>query len=445
MMRAGRGIDVGPTAATKLMGPAPTRLTPRKSPRDKLVPMPNVPQGGGAINLPNGLQIICRYEPEPPPDPPPKHTFSRRFDDASYEVLQPDTCAVGSDDDMVKELREALLAQETMMRVTDMFKQYDLNGNGKICKEEFRKALPLLGLRGYARSDMDLLFDKVDTDHSDQIEYAELWRLLRHGQDIRLSTPLQAGAVAFDVRAKGASANIRRTPFDERFESSRPQTAAPVETMREALKKNRKRVIDAFRCLDKNGDGAITRREFYSALPVLGFTSNKEVSDAVFAEIDVDNSGSIEYEELNKKLRQGQAVSLAPELKARADASDLLQRNKIALRSTARGNMDSEDEQKRLRAASVAELRASLAQNRTRVIDMFRACDVNADGTVTKKEFRAALPLMGFGAGGRSSIDELFNTFDLDGSGTLDLKELTTVLKYEERKWRESQRALDIQ
>ena len=107
--------------------------------------------------------------------------------------------------------------------------------------------------------------------------------------------------------------------------------------------------------------------------------------------------------------------------------------------------MDSEDEQKRLRAASVAELRASLAQNRTRVIDMFRACDVNADGTVTKKEFRAALPLMGFGAGGRSSIDELFNTFDLDGSGTLDLKELTTVLKYEERKWRESQRALDIQ
>ena len=52
---------------------------------------------------------------------------------------------------------------------------------------------------------------------------------------------------------------------------------------------------------------------------------------------------------------------------------------------------------------------------------------------------------MGFGAGGRSSIDELFNTFDLDGSGTLDLKELTTVLKYEERKWRESQRALDIQ
>ena len=91
---------------------------------------------------------------------------------------------------------------------------------------------------------------------------------------------------------------------------------------------------------------------------------------------------------------------------------------------------------------TVAEVRAKLAREYIRVIDMFRACDEDGDGRITKREFRAALPLLGFGAGGRAAIDALFATFDLDSSNYLDLQELNTVLRYEGRRQREKAMAL---
>jgi Ca2+-binding EF-hand superfamily protein len=393
------------------------RLSPAPSPR---IAMPAVPKGGGSISLPGGLQIVCRFPPEPVPQPElPPNTFTRRFDDGSYVLPGETHIAVGSKAEMMKELREALLAEEVHSRVIDMFRQYDLNGNGVVCREEFRTALPLLGLRGYARSDMDVLFEATDTDKSGQIEYAELWRLLRGGAEVELAPSLKVNAVAFDVREKGASNACRATPRDERFES-KPLREPSVDAMRAALRRNRQRVIDAFRCLDRDGNGAVTRREFMAALPLLGFLSHKETADAVFDELDEDSSGSIEYEELHRRLRQGASVSLKPSLHARPqDALDLDEDESLAAR--------------RLRPATVAEVRDVLARERSRVIEMFRVCDSDGDGKVTRREFRATLPALGFGAGGRQSIDALFDTFDLDGGGTLSLTELKTVLRYEER------------
>ena len=63
-----------------------------------------------------------------------------------------------------------------------------------------------------------------------------------------------------------------------------------------------------------------------------------------------------------------------------------------------------------------------------RVIDLFREWDENGDGTVSKKEFRVAMPLLGLEVPIKS-IDALFDEWDPDGSGKLDLKELTKVLK----------------
>lgn len=392
--------------------------------------MPDVPKGGGSISLPGGLQIVCRFPPEPVQPMMPPDTYARRFDEGSYVLPDESNIAVGNQAEMMLELREALLAEEAHTRVIDMFRRYDLNGNGLVCREEFRGALPLLGLRGYARSDMDLLFDATDTDHSGQIEYAELYRLLRSGADpdVELAPPLQVGAVPFDVREKGASTACRATAHDDRFEST-PLREPSVAAMREALQRNRARVIDAFRCLDRDGNGAVTRREFMASLPLLGFMSDPETADTVFDTLDEDGSGSIEYEELHRRLRQGAAMSLKPSLRARPhfdhEAHELGDDESLAA--------------KRLRPATVGEVREALARERTRVIEMFRVCDVDGDGRVSRREFRATLPALGFGAGGRQSIDALFDTFDLDGSGMLSLLELKTVLRYEERRRLEKQ------
>ena len=103
----------------------------------------------------------------------------------------------GNATEMLAELRDAILREDIFMRVIDLFRRYDYDGNGLVSRTEFRRALPLLGLRGYAFSDMDLLFDSIDTDSSSSIEYTELHRLLRPGADVELAPELQKGAVAF--------------------------------------------------------------------------------------------------------------------------------------------------------------------------------------------------------------------------------------------------------
>ena len=69
-----------------------------------------------------------------------------------------------------------------------------------------------------------------------------------------------------------------------------------------------------------------------------------------------------------------------------------------------------------------------LTTNAVRVIDLFREWDEDASGSVSKKEFRKAMPMLGLDVPAED-VDALFDSWDPDGSGMLELKELTRVLK----------------
>eukprot|EP00966_Prymnesium_polylepis_P135405 3130038-Prymnesium_polylepis.1 len=74
------------------------------------------------------------------------------------------------------------------------------------------------------------------------------------------------------------------------------------------------------------------------------------------------------------------------------------------------------------------QLRKALSQNAVRVIDLFREWDENGDGQVSKAEFRRAMPMLGLDAP-KIAVDGLFDSFDPDGSGTIDMKELQRMLR----------------
>jgi|TARA_B110001469_G_C9464168_1_gene233664 Ca2+-binding EF-hand superfamily protein len=74
------------------------------------------------------------------------------------------------------------------------------------------------------------------------------------------------------------------------------------------------------------------------------------------------------------------------------------------------------------------DLRDALTKNAKRVVDLFREWDEDGDGTVSKKEFRKAIPLIVPDVP-KAAVDELFDEWDPDKSGMISLAELIKKLR----------------
>ena len=75
-------------------------------------------------------------------------------------------------------------------------------------------------------------------------------------------------------------------------------------------------------------------------------------------------------------------------------------------------------------------LRQSLGQNHAQLVRLFREWDEDGDGSVSRQEFRRAMPMLGLRAS-RAEIDDIFDSLDQDGSGTIEYHELKGLLESE--------------
>ena len=92
----------------------------------------------------------------------------------------------------VEQLREVLFTNA--VRVIDLFRAWDDDGNGKIDEREFRRAIATLIDGSVPKHAAKDLYRQFDRDGSGGIDYAELNKVLRSGADVKLDKELQAGA-----------------------------------------------------------------------------------------------------------------------------------------------------------------------------------------------------------------------------------------------------------
>ena len=78
---------------------------------------------------------------------------------------------------------------------------------------------------------------------------------------------------------------------------------------------------------------------------------------------------------------------------------------------------------------SLTQLRDTLSQQANRVIELFKKWDLDEDGMISLKEFKKALPELGFGSISPESAEELFHSMDRDGSGEISFNELHGMLR----------------
>jgi len=75
------------------------------------------------------------------------------------------------------------ILEENCVRIIDLFRDWDENGDGLVSKAEFVKAMAALGIEA-SPSETGALFDQFDPDGSGTIEYKELHALLRRRIDV---------------------------------------------------------------------------------------------------------------------------------------------------------------------------------------------------------------------------------------------------------------------
>lgn len=99
-----------------------------------------------------------------------------------------------------------------------------------------------------------------------------------------------------------------------------------------------------------------------------------------------------------------------------------------------RAAVDERDPPEESLSASIQRLRDKLTSQAARVLDLFRQWDVDGDGQVSKKEFRKAMPDLGFTDSSPEVVDALFDKFDNDGEGEISFRELHKMLRRVEPK-----------
>lgn len=77
--------------------------------------------------------------------------------------------------DALSQLKEAVT--KTKQKVLNLFREWDYDGDGKVSRSEFHRALAHLSFEA-PKATIDQLFDLIDTDRSNHIEYKELTKAL---------------------------------------------------------------------------------------------------------------------------------------------------------------------------------------------------------------------------------------------------------------------------
>ena len=84
-----------------------------------------------------------------------------------------------------RELRHKL--SNGWVRVNDLFKSWDANGDGLITRREFMRGVAVVGV-SMSHGDVSQLFSVFDKDESGQLDYRELHSLMRRGSTMLLPT-----------------------------------------------------------------------------------------------------------------------------------------------------------------------------------------------------------------------------------------------------------------
>jgi calcium-dependent protein kinase len=138
-----------------------------------------------------------------------------------------------------------LLTKQEKEKLAKIFKDIDVNGDGKLSKEEIMNGFDKYFNKTMNEEEVDKMFESVDTDNSGFIDYSEFIVAAMNEKNLLTNDKLEAAFKMFDKDGSGLI-----TP-DEIKEVLGKGGNLPEEALNEIIKQ-----------VDDNGDGEISFEEF---------------------------------------------------------------------------------------------------------------------------------------------------------------------------------------
>merc|ERR1711923_20674 len=292
------------------------------------------------------------------------------------------------------------------------FKRLDVNGDGQICRDELRNGMRL------SDGDLDIVFALGDLDGDGEISLGEF---------VRVMSPLTATALA-------------------RFRN----TFTAIED-----------VVSAFRIIDSNNDGALSKKELEAGMNSFGKKFSQVEIDSVFSLADVNSDGEINYSEFVSVMFPAAASALAKFRQANKtlqnardayDRFDIDGDGEITYDELVAGlggeytaneidaifAMGDSDQDGRISFLEFSKIMLPSCQEAlykfwkcfqtvSSVRDAFKKFDADGDGCISRQEVMQGASAAGLRLSSEE-VDTLFILGDKDGNGQIDFSEFAQIM-----------------
>ena len=263
--------------------------------------------------------------------------------------------------------------------------------------------------------------DAADGDVDNKLDFAEFCELVRGREEGEHSE--EELRVRFELLDVNNSGKIDMHEY-------------LIWSLKDCLARASTRLIDLFKKWDEDHSGHVDKNEFHRAIKALGFPVDRADTDAVFDSIDADHSGTLEYKELNERLRAGLGEEMTKRnLKRAPTQADRSRTGKLSAKNINANYVVAHaavlPDTVKLDAGSGVpiqeQLRKVLKENHVKLVELFQQWDDDGNGGLDKKEWRRGVAAIGYEAP-KADIDAIFDSMDDDGNQFIEFAELKAAL-----------------
>jgi len=350
----------------------------------------------------------------------------------------------------------------------DAFQKFDHSGDDKLNFQEFAEAWNFLGLKGTGDELRDA-FDQVDTDKSDFVDRPEFGMALKDNRLTELNMNILFEAMGISVAtvqdryASMTATNDRRrkqrktmeATLAERMEHMVNELCSLLGKNRDASKAEEIREMrESFDRFDRNSSGELNMEEYKQAWKFLGRKGTDEDIRAAFNNVDIDNSGKLEWDEFVFSLagEEAQRYGMLADMELlivllnevandimvmrgeRSDTTKELFATRERLNTLQREVTNrTETLVQRMKTFAGESMEISYLDDMDAMIsDAFEAADAAKSGYINIWQFSQAWMTLGLG-GSEEELKDLFQSVDRIGgmSSGMDLRQFLRVVKSE--------------